>query len=98
MNCIRCSKDLGHANSNNADYVMADEFIVPEKREQFYAVTKKGGKESFIPIKQTTDSLLIPDVKRIEVKIEDATIQKTGIVCPDCYQETDFIIWGIHKK
>ena len=99
MNCIRCSKELGHANSSNADYVIADEFIAPEKREQFYAVTiGKDKKESFTPIKQTTDSLLILDVKRIEVKIEDVDVQKTGLVCPDCYKPGDVIIWGIHKR
>ena len=98
MICIRCSKDLGHADASNADYVIADEFIVSEKREQLYAVTETDGKESFIPIKQTTDSLLIPNVKHIEVKIEDIDIQKTGLICPDCYRQTDFIIWGIHKK
>jgi len=97
MNCIRCNKDLGQADDKNADYVIAPEFIVKEKREQMYAVTEKSGKELFTPIKQTTDSLLIPDVKRIEVKIEDMDIQKTGVVCPDCYKDTDFIIWGIHK-
>jgi len=94
MNCIRCGKDLGQADIHNADYVIADEFIVEEKREQFYAVDDK---DKFFPIKQTTDSLLIPNVKRIEVKIEDINIQKTGIVCLDCYKETDFVIWGIHK-
>jgi len=98
MKCIRCGKELGQANSSNADYVIADEFIVPEKREQFYAVTEKDGKEEFTHIKQVADSLLISNIKRIEVKIEDVNIQKTGIVCPEDYQETDFIIWGIHKK
>ena len=98
MECIRCNKDLGQADNNNADYVIADEFIVREKREQPYAIISDSGLETFIPIKQITDSLLIGDVKRIEVKIENVDVQKTGIVCPDCYKETDFIIWGIHKK
>lgn len=98
MKCIRCSKDLGQADIHNADYVIADEFIVSEKREQFYAITEKSGKEILNPIKQASDSLLIPNVKRIEVKIEDIDVQKTGVICPDCYKETDFIIWGIHKK
>jgi len=95
MNCIRCGEDLGRADSSNADYIIADEFIMKEKRECFYAVNDK---EEFIPIKQTTDSLLIQDVKRIEVKIEEINIQKTGLVCPDCYKESDTVIWGIHKK
>ena len=86
---------------------MADDFIVSEKRERFYAITdktiidKEGGEsieESFIPIKQTADSLLISGVKRIEVKIEDENIQKTGLVCTGCYKDTDTVIWGIHKN
>ena len=28
-------------------------------------------------------------------RLED--VQKTGIICPDCYEETDFVIWGVHK-
>ena len=98
MICIRCNKDLGHADSNNADYVIADEFIVREKREAMYAVTGEKENETFIPIKQTTDSLLITGVKRIEVKIEDTDIQKTGVVCPEHYNPaTDTVIWGVHK-
>ena len=99
MNCIRCNKDLGHADNSNADYVIADEFIVKEKREQFYAVTDGDKAELFTPIKQTTDSLLIPGVKRIEVKIENVSVQKTGLVCPEDYNPaTDTLIWGIHKR
>ena len=95
MNCIRCGKDLGHADSSNADYVIADDFISNEKRECYYAVNDR---DEFIPIKQVADSLLIPNSKRVEVKTEDIPIQKTGLVCPDCYKETDTVIWGIHKK
>ena len=98
MNCIRCNKDLGQADNSNADYVIANEFIVKEKREQMYAVTDGDKVELFTPIKQTTDSLLIPGVKRVEAKIEDVDVQKTGVVCPDCYKETDVLIWGIHKR
>lgn len=39
-----------------------------------------------------------PRTVRIEVRSLMKTIQKTGIVCPDCYKLTDFIIWGMHKK
>ena len=98
MFCLRCGKNLGSCDNSNADYVIADEFIVLEKRERFYDVIENNSKESFIPIKQTTDSLLIPNVKRIEIKIEDIDVQKTGLVCPECYQETDTFIWGIHKR
>ena len=36
----------------------------------------------------------------IETIIEDGLpkeIQKTGIICPDCYKDTDSVIWGAHK-
>lgn len=25
-------------------------------------------------------------------------IQKTAIICPECYKPTDYVIWGVHKK
>lgn len=36
----------------------------------------------------------------IETVIEDGEprdIVKTAIVCPDCYEPTDNLIWGVHK-
>jgi hypothetical protein len=99
MKCIRCDKDLAEAD---ADYVIAKDFIVKEKRHNFYAITGEGEgenyKESSIKIARPDEALLIPNVLRIEVKIEDEDIQKTGIVCPKCYKKTDFVIWGKHKK
>ena len=54
------------------------------------------------------DEVEIPDVEasksigkdfvKVLVSIREKDIQKTGIVCPDCYKDTDFIIWGIHKE
>lgn len=38
------------------------------------------------------------DLIRVVVEIKEKDIQKTGIVCPDCYKDTDFVIWGVHKK
>lgn len=38
------------------------------------------------------------DLIKVVAEIKEKDIQKTGIVCPDCYKETDFIIWGVHKK
>lgn len=31
-------------------------------------------------------------------KDEPVDVQKTAIVCPECWLPTDFIIWGVHKK
>ncbi|GAI60119.1 unnamed protein product [marine sediment metagenome] len=36
-------------------------------------------------------------VKVVMVK-KEKDIQKTGIICPDCFKPTDFVIWGVHKK
>lgn len=38
------------------------------------------------------------DTIRIVVEMKERDIQKTGIICPDDYKPTDFVIWGIHKK
>ena len=35
---------------------------------------------------------------KVLVDKEKQSIQKTGIICPDCYKKTDFIIWGIAKN
>ncbi len=94
MKCIRCNKELEHADNNNADYVIADEFIAKEKRQNLYAVTPKAS----IRIKHAEESLLMPDVLRVEMRIEDEDVPKTGVICPDCYKSTDFVIWGIHKQ
>lgn len=38
------------------------------------------------------------DLVKVVAKIEERDIQKTGVICPDCYRPTDFVIWGVHKK
>jgi hypothetical protein len=37
------------------------------------------------------------DLVKVIVEVREKDVQKTGIVCPDCYQDTDFVIWGVHK-
>ncbi len=34
---------------------------------------------------------------RAKTEIIEEDVQKTGVICPDCYRETDTIIWGVHK-
>jgi len=34
---------------------------------------------------------------KVVVEVKEKDIQKTGIICPDCYRDTDFVIWGVHK-
>lgn len=38
------------------------------------------------------------DLVKVIARVEERDIQKTGIICPDCYKPTDFVIWGVHKK
>jgi len=38
------------------------------------------------------------DLIKVVVEIREKDIQKTGIICPDCYKDTDFVIWGVHKE
>ena len=38
------------------------------------------------------------DLVRCEVRQIEKDIQKTGIICPDCYKDNDLVTWGVHKK
>lgn len=49
------------------------------------------GKEIDTPDSSNADYVIAEDTK-------DSETQKTGIVCPDCYKGTDFVIWGVHKE
>lgn len=56
------------------------------------------GKEIDTPNSSNADYIMAKDT--IETTIKDGKpedIQKTGIICPDCYRDTDFVIWGVHK-
>ena len=48
------------------------------------------GKELNSPNAFNADYIMAEDTK-------EGDIQKTGIVCLDCYRDTDFVIWGVHK-
>lgn len=37
------------------------------------------------------------DLVKVVVGVREKDIQKTGVICPDCYKDTDFVIWGVHK-
>ncbi|MBA7646150.1 hypothetical protein ES703_53912 [subsurface metagenome] len=38
------------------------------------------------------------DLVKVIAEIRGKDIQKTGIICPNCYRPTDFVIWGVHKE
>lgn len=57
------------------------------------------GKEIDTPNSSSADYIIAGDT--IETVIEEGLpkdIQKTGVICHDCYKPTDFVIWGIHKE
>jgi hypothetical protein len=37
------------------------------------------------------------DLVKVVVEVKEKDIQKTGVICPECYRPTDFVIWGVHK-
>ncbi len=112
INCFRCAKPLDTPDSTNADYVIAPDMVVRETRESLLALThnqktlaKKAAGQSVdeseydvveIPCVEAAKSLGA-DLVKVVVEMREKDIQKTGIICPDCYRPADFIIWGVHK-
>ena len=91
MKCIRCGIDLGRADETNAEYVIANEFLVKEDRTVFQGLNEN---------KEERKSLRMEDLlgcQNIQAKVEKVDVQKTGIVCLKCYKTDDQVIWGIHK-
>lgn len=113
--CMRCGKDILHPNAANADYIMASEFIVKEPRNVFIALKhNKETKDKLaadpgaiiddkeldaVEIPEVASALLMPDVVKVVAEIKEKDIQKSAVICPDCYNpDTDFVIWGVHKE
>lgn len=38
------------------------------------------------------------DLVKVVAEVREKNIQKTGVICPECYRDTDKVIWGVHKK
>lgn len=38
------------------------------------------------------------DFVKVIPEVRNKNIQKTGVICPDCYRPTDTLIWGVHKE
>ena len=131
--CIRCGKPLDTPDENNADYVIADDFIVDEPCQIVCALkhnqatlAKKVQMEELVemidelgrPVKVKKypdvtisdaeyDEEEVPNIEatrgmnglvKVLVKEKIRPIQKTGVICPDCYKPTDTVIWGVHSK
>ena len=113
MECNRCHKDINHPDDTNADYVISDDAIVVDEVEGLIALKEtpdtKAKKliDSSVEFEDSEydeeeidsieESENIPDLHRVKVVKRMKPVQKTFIVCPDCYLPTDFVIWGVHK-
>ena len=111
--CFRCGKEIDTPNSSNADYVMAEDTKGQEIRESLVALKhnqstldKQSKKEEITD--EEYDAVIVAsyeeaqrdlgeDLVKVVVKPVEVAIQKTGIICPECYRKTDFVIWGVHK-
>ena len=101
--------ELERADNTNADYVIAEDTKADELRTVIMALYNNS-----VTIAKATKSEPISDseydaveiatlaeaVNAVKVKSEVRlkTIQKTGLICPNCYKPTDKLIWGIHKE
>ncbi len=106
--CYRCNKPLIRPIPKNADYIMAADTVVEEVKEVQIAlkpndVTKaKSLAKEVIEDKdydqvEVTNALEALGAVKINIETRVKNVQKTGLICPDCYKETDFVIWGVHK-
>jgi DNA-directed RNA polymerase subunit M/transcription elongation factor TFIIS len=111
IKCFRCGKELHSPNDSNADYIMAEDTKVNEPRTVFIILKQTdetlNKAKNAEPIDdseyEAVESLTLDDNKskgavKIKTEIRTVNIQKTGIICPDCYKDTDTIIWGVHKQ
>ena len=112
ITCYRCGKELDSPDDRNADYIIAEDTIAREPREVFVALKQneatlaKTEKLEVIADKDY-DQVEIPDFEasksidglvKVIVEVRDKDIQKTGVICPECYKPADTVIWGVHKK
>lgn len=113
IKCFRCGKEIDTPNSSNADYIIAEdtkgkeirEFLVALKHNQT-TLEKQSKKEEItdgeydaviVVSYEEAQNNLGEDLVKVVVKPVEMDIQKTGVICPECYKPTDFLIWGVHK-
>ena len=111
--CFRCGKEINSPDASNADYIMAKDTIVKEPREVLVALKHNQAtldkKAQGLAVDDSEyDAIEIPNIEAskalgedlvtVIVETKDKDIQKTGVICPDCYRKEDIIIWGVHKS
>ena len=112
--CNRCGKEIDTPNEHNSDYVLSPDFIVDEERDVLVAFRHNqetlDKKEAGLEIDDNEYEQVEVDPANIQDAHSDSmlekmlpmrkliAIQKSAIICPDCYQLYDTVIWGVHKK
>ena len=112
--CVRCGKKIDTPDEGNADYITAPDLVVSELREvmvslreapdtlakkaQGLAVDDSEYEKADIDLANIQEAHLDALVAKLVPTSKPVSVQKTGIVCPECYKPTDTLIWGIHKK
>lgn len=109
MSCFRCGKILDSPDDSNADYIIADDTKVDEPREVFVALYNNAKTLDKAAKKQDIDDSEYDSVEvgsvaegvgavKFKTAVRIKSIQKTGVICPDCHKLTDQVIWGVHKN
>lgn len=97
----------------NADYIVAEDTIGIEMREVLVALKhnqatleKQSKKEeitdeeydtAIVASYEEARSDLGEGLAKVVVRLVGVEVQKTGVICPGCYRDADFVIWGTHK-
>ena len=76
---------------------LAEDGVAELTRPKYPGLTITDSEYDQVEIPNPEGARLVDQSIKVIVSIEERDIQKTGIVCPDCYRDTDFAIWGIHK-
>jgi len=115
VKCYRCGKEIPQPITANADYIIAKDTIVFEKREKVKLILtkRKTTKEGKVIVEDKVETVEHPeiahkiieehkkrgyDIDKLETVFVDEPVQKTAIICKDCYRDGDIVIWGYHKR
>jgi len=112
--CIRCGKKIDTPDETNADYVIAADLVATETREVMVAfrhnqatLDKKAEGLEIDDSEYDQAEIDLPNiqeahadslVEKLSPVLRPVSVQKTGIICPGCYEPDDTVIWGVHKK
>ena len=112
IKCFRCQTEIESPDEFNSDYITSSDTIVPESRQVLTAfkhnsitLEKKEKKEeipddlyTIVETFSAEAAFADPLTAKVKLDVRIVPVQKTGIVCHDCYKDSDTVIWGGHKE